>query len=323
MSALGSGSFVERLRFFNGQRLFAADLQAIDSFHREMRWLHNQSLHQPGVGRGFAVSGKKGDKAVSIQEGYAIDGLGREIILTASLLEQVPPRAGNNGNPIVYDLTVGYPSDASLDATEDRQGICNTPSGVIRRREEPVICWVELGAGGQPQDAGLKKKIDQGMLIRLARAEILNCALNKDVSLSERRNARPASQPYIACGLVSDPDWIMKDNQILTPAETQNPKIVTLPLELQIDTTAAKFRTPPCYSVQIYGNRLMQVPDTTPNTTYVVDVIPMIDPATAELDGFLLRLDVLVQCLNGGPTSIDISAELFADWEVAWMGVEG
>ena len=55
MAILGQQQFVERLKFFNGQRLFAQDLDSIDRTHREMRWLHNQSLHQPGVGRGFAV----------------------------------------------------------------------------------------------------------------------------------------------------------------------------------------------------------------------------------------------------------------------------
>mgnify|MGYP001036441712 CR=1 FL=1 len=44
--------FLERIQFFNGQRLFASDLQALEAFNREMRWLHNQSLHQPGVGSG-------------------------------------------------------------------------------------------------------------------------------------------------------------------------------------------------------------------------------------------------------------------------------
>ena len=51
--------FIERLQFFNGQRLFASDLQGLEAFSRGMRWLHNKSLHQPGIGNGFAVAGKK------------------------------------------------------------------------------------------------------------------------------------------------------------------------------------------------------------------------------------------------------------------------
>ncbi len=51
--------FVERFQFFNGQRLFASDLQGADDFNREMRWTHNRSLGQPGIGSGFAVYGKE------------------------------------------------------------------------------------------------------------------------------------------------------------------------------------------------------------------------------------------------------------------------
>ena len=77
---------LERLQFFNGQRLAAADLQSIDDFNRQMRWLHNQSLHQPGVGSGYAISGKKGDREVTVQPGYAIDSSGREIGLTEAVV---------------------------------------------------------------------------------------------------------------------------------------------------------------------------------------------------------------------------------------------
>ena len=77
MSIVGASPFTERIAFFDGQRLFASDLQFLEQFNREMRWLHNRSLHQPGIGSGFAVSGNKGDREVRIEPGYAIDNLGR------------------------------------------------------------------------------------------------------------------------------------------------------------------------------------------------------------------------------------------------------
>src|SRR5271169_2924862 len=82
MAIIGASQFLERLTFFNGQRLFADDLQTLESFNREMRWLHNQSLHQPGVGSGYAVTGAKGDRQVTVTPGYALDACGREIVLT-------------------------------------------------------------------------------------------------------------------------------------------------------------------------------------------------------------------------------------------------
>src|SRR5574342_507094 len=100
MGVLEETRFVERLQFFTGQRLFATDLQAIEAFNREMRWLHNRSLHQPGVGKGFAVSGKRGDREVYIGPGYAMDADGREIVLTEAKTEPVPPVAGEtDGSP--------------------------------------------------------------------------------------------------------------------------------------------------------------------------------------------------------------------------------
>src|SRR6516225_10068640 len=115
MGILDETAFIERIQFFNGERLVADDLQGLEAFNREMRWLHNQSLHQAGIGKGFAVTGKKGDKEVQIGAGYAIDSSGREIVLTHDMTLPVPPVASQpDGSPIVYDLTVSYPDDASL-----------------------------------------------------------------------------------------------------------------------------------------------------------------------------------------------------------------
>jgi hypothetical protein len=40
MAIIGTTQFLERIQFFNGERLFAPDLQALETFNREMRWLH-------------------------------------------------------------------------------------------------------------------------------------------------------------------------------------------------------------------------------------------------------------------------------------------
>ena len=135
---------VERPQFFDGQQLFAADLDGIVAFHRAMRWLHNRSLHQPGVGNGFAVSGRRGDREVPVQPGYALDSEGRELVLLETHVEPVPPVAGEpGGGPAFFDLVVSYPSDDDLEEAETREGVC-LPRGVVRLREHPVFCWVRL-----------------------------------------------------------------------------------------------------------------------------------------------------------------------------------
>ena len=203
MAIIGERQFLERLQFFNGQRLFASDLQSLEALNRELRWLHNQSLHQPGVGSGYAVTGSKGDREVTIAPGYAIDALGREIVLTTTRVESVPPIAHDGtGQPVFYDLTVSYPDDSELEETETREGIC-LPRGVVRLREEPVFCWVRLNENLQPADESLKAQIQNGLKILLAQAEVFNCQLRQPLSIAQRRNARPAKQPYIACGKTS------------------------------------------------------------------------------------------------------------------------
>ena len=314
MAILGDKQFVERLRFFNGQRLFASDLDDLDSFHQQMRWLHNQSLHQPGVGRGYAIQGKKGDKAVIVQEGYAIDKDGREIVLTLPHTEQIPPVAGENGQPAVYDLTVTYPSDDDLEVSETRQGIC-VSAGAVRRREQPVFCWIEIGADGQPKDDGLKQSMADASMIRLARASIFECKLYSDISIAERRNARPPQQPYIACGIATKVEWKVES----PPQKLGNsPFVRSLGAYLSADiaTDSGGFRTGPCYFVEIRGKKFFSPK----NGTYYVDGVTSVTSSTAT--GFHLEIDVLVQCLSGaGGDDIDVSA--FEDWQVTWMGVEG
>jgi len=75
----------ERVRFFSGQVLGAADFGAEQAYHLQMRRLHNQLLHGAGVVQGLNVSPDA--PGVVVAPGIALDGLGREIIVpTASHL---------------------------------------------------------------------------------------------------------------------------------------------------------------------------------------------------------------------------------------------
>jgi hypothetical protein len=256
MPIIGTSRFNERITFFNGQRLFASDLQDVEQFNREMRWLHNESLHQAGVASGYAVSGNKDDREVTIQPGYAIDSRGREIVLTQPEVLQVPPVANDgSGNPVYYDLTVSYPSDLQLKETETRDGICASRTAV-RLREKPVFCWVELVStstvfGPKALNEGrpvklkqLSDQVESGLRIRLARAEVLNCKLNQPLSVAQRRNAKPASQPFIWAGRTE------KKQQWGAEA-----KVFAIELIVRVDTSAAHFRTPPRYFANVIGPR--------------------------------------------------------------------
>ena len=328
MSIIGDTHFVERSSFFNGQRLFASDLQDVDDFNRQMRWLHNQSLHQPGIGAGFATSGSKGDREVSIQPGYAIDSDGREIVLTDAVVLAVPPVAGDRfGAPVIFDLTVSYP-EGTLPVAETRDGICGAPRGAIRLREAPVFCWVRLGPAPSylPEDEILSAAVTSGRQLRLARAQVLNCKLEQPLSLAQRRNARLAAQPYVASDTVANPPWKLPD-------AAEGASAFGLQLVASIDTTAAGFRTTPCYSAQVLGSREFVFDVKGNSVPRLVDGFVMLLAASKTgFDFAVLVPDSLLANLPPGagdpdPQSDDFKRQLLKQviekWRVDWIGVEG
>ena len=339
MPIIGTSRFNERIKFFDGQRLFASDLQDVEQFNREMRWLHNESLHQPGVASGYAVTGNKDDREVVIEPGYAIDSRGREIVLTQREVLQVPPVAGDgNGNPIYYDLTVSYPSDLLLKETETRDGVCASRSAV-RLREKPVFCWVELVSnnatfgvdaikqGRQAKIESLNKQVEDGLRIRLARAEVLNCKLNQPLSVAQRRNAKPASQPFIFAGR--------------TEANLQwKPEVSGFAIEIhaRVDTGAAQFRTPPRYFANVIGPREVKPLIGGKEFPIVIDGFPRVSSLSDETNphfvntdtddrkGFHFSLFIPAMLIDLKTVKLkDVADNLndaLKEWYVEWMGIE-
>jgi hypothetical protein len=247
---------VERPAFFNGQQLFAADLEQLAGFNRSMRWLHNSSLHGIGIGNGFAVAGHKGDREVGVQAGYALDAHGREL----TLVDDVVVAAERDGGPVFFDLTVSYPSDDELEEAETREGVC-LPRGAVRLRERPVFCWVRLerDVNGRltPVSATQRLDIQAGLKIVLTRAQVRNCRLDADLSIAERRNARPATQPHIACGHQAAA-WAPWTIEALD--QENDPQTLAIGLFAPIDTSAAAFAVTPCYSARVTGPRPLLIP---------------------------------------------------------------
>jgi len=339
MPIIGTSRFTERIKFFNGQRLFASDLQDVEQFNREMRWLHNQSLHQAGVASGYAVTGNKDDREVTIEAGYAVDSLGREIVLTQPEVLQIPPVANDGqGNPVYYDLTVSYPSDLLLKETETRDGICASRSAV-RLREKPVFCWVELVStssvfgsaaileGRQAKLQKLNEQVENGLRIRLARAEILNCKLNQPLSVAQRRNAKPPPQPFIFAGRT--------EKNLQWDAAVRN---FAIEATVRVDTSAAHFRTPPRYFANVIGPREVKATIDAQEVTLIIDgferIYSLSDPLTPKFNvndaddrtGFKFSLFIPSMLIDLRTLTLDkIAAALnpaLKDWYVEWMGVE-
>jgi hypothetical protein len=316
--------FVERLRFFDGQQLFASDLQAIEASDRDLRWLHNRSLHQPGVGNGYAVAGRKGDREVVIQEGYALNAAGAEIVLREPQVEQVPPVSGEpDGGPAYFDLTVSYPGDDELEEAETREGVC-LPRGVVRLRERPVFCWVRLRLDANRTLRAVNERhaleIQTGMKIVLARAEVLNCRLNADLAIALRRRARPPRQPVIRCETVPVAwDFWDYERDVPVPEGLSTKERVFLGFKRLIDTTAAGFRVTPCYSARVTGERPLVVELDDEFTFALLDGPAYIDQPTPT--GFSCHIPAVV--LEGTMKFDEAVTDRVRDrWALTWLAIE-
>src|SRR5574338_1668017 len=102
---------LERLHYFNGQRLLAGDLTLEQEYHiRVRRWL-NRSLYTAGIARGLEVRKVAKAPRVRISPGLALDALGREIILLDEREETVPGAHDDANKPIGLYLTIRYRAD--------------------------------------------------------------------------------------------------------------------------------------------------------------------------------------------------------------------
>ena len=319
MGQLDESRYLERLQFFDGQRLSANDLQNVETFNREMRELHNRSLHQAGVGSGFAAYGAVGDREAKIGAGYAIDSDGKEIVLTREETLQIPPvESEDDGRSVFYYLTVSAPSDDDLEEAETRQGIC-LPRGTVRLREEPVFCWVRLTRDNgddnrlRPRDsttgeAAVALQLREGKKIILARAEILDCKLVKALSLAQRRNARPSTQPYVFCGKVENPKW----TSLALPAEIAGASAPSWKaLQVKVDTAGAGFRSTPCYFARVVYDDLLQAD---PNLVAILPSVTILDPSP---DSFVVTANLMVYA-----TASALASFVVDEVGLEWTGVE-
>jgi hypothetical protein len=96
MSANHADDALQRLNYFNGQRLTAGDLRSEQGHHTGMRHVLNRSLYSPGIVVGLEVipalssPPDPADKhRVIVRHGLAFDHLGREIFLPVDVAVQV------------------------------------------------------------------------------------------------------------------------------------------------------------------------------------------------------------------------------------------
>lgn len=307
MSDTSPVPLLERIEFLDGQQLTAEDLTALDDSNTQLRWLHARSLHSWGIGIGFDVQGNRGDSSIAIGPGYAVDCLGREVILTSERAKTVPAVPGQiDGTEATYYLIAAYLGDADQAVAEKRPGVC-VPGGTVRLTEEPLLAW------------RLPNELREGQDLILARASILNCQLSRPLSLAERRYARPSQQPYIGAGqtVAGNTNW-----QVWLDSKNQAIGVFTT-----VDTSSALFRTIPTYMAHIVGERIVvglpgpivlvafaSVVDATPDGFTIQVLLPRFGQAAPNVNP-----PKLLQ--SGGAGILSVIKQL--NWHVVWMGTEG
>lgn len=85
-----------RINFFRGFLTTEDDWNDAEAYHVGKRQLHNQAMHGPGVvphvGEGLRVVARgKGELAVEVRPGYALDGSGHDIVLPEAVVKTFAP----------------------------------------------------------------------------------------------------------------------------------------------------------------------------------------------------------------------------------------
>ncbi|SRR6266511_652371 len=156
----GMNGDVQRLNFFDGQRLDASDLRLEQRYHIELRRLLNRGLFGPGAVNGLEVAAADAH-TVAVSAGLALDPLGREVVLASEQRLAVPNRPPVQKSLGGYFLTIRYgevPVPGSVDG-------CRVPPSVMqpsRVVEQPILGWTETwpnhrlcGQPGHPEDCAI------------------------------------------------------------------------------------------------------------------------------------------------------------------------
>jgi hypothetical protein len=185
---------LDRLNYYNGQRLEAEDFRLEQEYHiRVRRWL-NKSLYSWGIAAGLEVTVKEGDAhKVIVHPGMALDAEGREIILLEAREMQVmgtPSTAAGLvfGNYLVIQYTeekVAPQEDGCCVPTKDKKGQKIAWGGPSRIACKPHIQWLN----NWPTEASGK--------IVLAQVELDDACAVRDIRTAVRKYVGPVKADFV------------------------------------------------------------------------------------------------------------------------------
>ncbi|WP_298269434.1 hypothetical protein [Geobacter sp.] len=168
----------KRMNFFDRQFLRARDFQDEQAYHIDRRRRHGGGLHGSGVVEGLTVSAGGGVGQVTVDRGWALDPLGREIVLAA-------PRANIATGGVDVAVWIAYPDPEPLANPSSDPGV----TGLTRVNEGPVVTIVPPGT--QPANGILLATVTAGGVI------------NNGVRALAGVKDRSITEPKLADGAVS------------------------------------------------------------------------------------------------------------------------
>jgi hypothetical protein len=165
MHAMAYNTDIERLNYYEGEFLGAADFEAEQEYHRDMRRRHNLAQHTWGIVSGLdlaqpvngASNANGAEVDVYLQPGMAVDGFGREIVVLGQA--QLTPamfaafyNPSSNAQPIPIYVWIAY-QEQLLNPPSDACSAANT-TGAYGRVGETYTLTV-TGTATPPPDSGI------------------------------------------------------------------------------------------------------------------------------------------------------------------------
>ncbi|NUO81207.1 hypothetical protein HUU05_14100, partial [candidate division KSB1 bacterium] len=161
---------IQRVNYFEGQRLRVKDFEDEQTYHLDMRRRHNKNLHNWGIAAGLKVNREKDTNKITISPGMAIDVDGYEIVLDEPwVVENILTLTSSASGDFI--LTLAY-ADEKVSSAAD--GICST--GLTRVAEKAALFLrAEIG-----------DFIRNGTEVPLAKIVLENCRITGDPDESVR-----------------------------------------------------------------------------------------------------------------------------------------
>jgi len=256
---------LERVQYWQGQRLRSGDFLDIEAVEAQRRWWHNRALHNAyGVAEGFACSlvpSTAPFTGVCVSPGVGYDTFGRELILERAQTIPLPSNIifGLDG---AVSLLIRYRAPSRAMHPDEFSEVCWTQSGSL----EPgtiEFAW-KLTSNFKPSDGvSLFGVYYRGAIPVFPDPNYI------------RATIQPLARPLLASGST------IPGNTAWEPWEFMSQG--ALGVQTPIDTSAAGFSSVPCYFAWLEGPVW---------NAQTLQLVPAIFPSIADesVTGFTFRL---------------------------------